>query len=73
MDVYNIYQEFDWVNKVLFSSKTVDHIEGSLNLFNNFMNKWSFDMNKDLKITLLNAFNNNYSEHSEDIQKNGVI
>ena len=39
MDVYNIYQEFDWVNKVLFSSKTVDHIEGSLNLFNNFMNK----------------------------------
>ena len=51
MDVYNIYQEFDWVNKVLFSSKTVDHIEGSLNLFNNFMNKWRFDMNEDLKIT----------------------
>ena len=73
MDVYNIYQEFDWVNKVLFSSKTVDHIEGSLNLFNNFMNKWSSEMTKDLKITLLNVFNNNYSEHSENIQKNGVI
>jgi hypothetical protein len=73
MDVYNIYQEFDWVNKVLFSSKTKDHIEGSLNLFNNFMNKWSFEMSKDLKITLLKDFNNNYSEHSEDIQKNGVI
>jgi hypothetical protein len=37
------------------------------------MNKWSFEMSKDLKITLLKDFNNNYSEHSEDIQKNGVI
>lgn len=73
MDVYNIYQEFDWVNKVLFSSKTEVHMEGSLNLFNNFMNKWRFEITKDLKITLLNVFHNNYSERSEDIQKNGVI
>jgi hypothetical protein len=59
MDVFQIHQEFNWVNKVLFSSQTNKHIEGSINLFNNFINKWEFDMPEDLKIT----FDKNFLEN----------
>ena len=59
MDVYHIHQEFNWVNKVLFSSETSKHISVSINLFNNFMNKWRFDMTEDLKITFNRDFNEN--------------
>jgi len=67
MDVYQIHQEFNWVNKSLFSSKTDKHIEGCINLFNNFMNKWCFEMTKDLKITFNRDFNENYLSHKENI------
>jgi hypothetical protein len=59
MDVFQIHQEFNWVNKVLLSSQTNKHIEGSINLFNNFINKWEFDMTEDLKIT----FDKNFLEN----------
>ncbi len=59
MDVYQIHQEFNWVNKVLFSSQTDKHINVSVNLFNNFMNKWRFEMTEDLKITFNRDFNEN--------------
>jgi hypothetical protein len=73
MDVFQIHQEFNWVNKVLFSSQTDRHIQGSINLFNNFMNKWRFEMTQDLKITLSNDFHINLEKQSEKIEKNGVI
>jgi ribosome-associated toxin RatA of RatAB toxin-antitoxin module len=73
MDVFQIHQEFNWVNKVLFSSQTNKHIECSVKLFNNFMNKWRFEMTQDLKITLSNDFHINFEEQSEKIEKNGVI
>jgi hypothetical protein len=73
MDVFQIHREFDWVNKVLFSSQTDKHIECSVNLFNNFMNKWHFEMTQDLKITLSNDFHINLEKQSEKIEKNGVI
>ena len=60
-------EEFNWVKKVLFSSQTNKHIECSVNLFNNFMNKWRFDMTEDLKITLFNDFCVNYEEQCEKI------
>jgi hypothetical protein len=50
MDVFQIYEEFKWVNKVLLSSQTNKHIKCSIKLFNNFMNKWRFEMSEDLKI-----------------------
>tara|TARA_R110000868_G_scaffold45949_1_gene152141 strand:- start:1756 stop:1968 length:213 start_codon:yes stop_codon:yes gene_type:complete len=59
MDVFQIHQEFNWVNKVLFSSQTDKHIQGSINVFNNFMNKWRFEMTEDLKITFNRDFNEN--------------
>jgi len=67
MDVFQIHQEFNWVNKVLFSSKTNKHIECSVNLFNNFMNKWRFDMTEDLKITLNRNFNENCLFQTEKV------
>jgi hypothetical protein len=60
MDIFQIHQEFNWVNKVLFSSQNNKHIECSVNLFNNFMNKWRFEMTEDLKIILNRNFNENY-------------
>jgi hypothetical protein len=73
MDILRICQEYDWVNKVLFSSQTDRHIQGSINVFNNFMNKWRFEMTQDLKITLSNYFHINFEKQSEKIKKNGVI
>jgi hypothetical protein len=67
MDVYQIHQEFNWVNKVLFSSQTDKHIECCINLFNNFMNKWSFEMTQDLKINFNRDFNENYLSHKEKL------
>jgi ribosome-associated toxin RatA of RatAB toxin-antitoxin module len=67
MDVYQIHQEFNWVNKVLFSSKTNKHIEVSTNLFNNFMNKWRFEMTEDLKITFNKDFNKNCLSQTEKV------
>ena len=67
MNLFQIHQEFNWVNKTLFSSKTEKHIEGCINLFNNFMNKWCFEMTEDLKITFNRDFNKNCLSHMENI------
>ena len=67
MDVFLIHTEFNWVNKVLFSSQTNKHIECSVKLFNNFMNKWRFEMTEDLKITLNLNFNENYLFQTEKV------
>lgn len=67
MDIFLIHQEFNWINKVLFSSQSNKHIECSVNLFNNFMNKWRFDMTEDLKITLKRNFNENYLSQTEKV------
>jgi ribosome-associated toxin RatA of RatAB toxin-antitoxin module len=67
MDVFQIHKEFNWVNKVLFSSQTDKHIECSANLFNNFMNKWRFEMTEDLKITFKRDFNENYLFQTEKV------
>jgi NADPH-dependent 7-cyano-7-deazaguanine reductase QueF-like protein len=67
MDVFLIHTEFNWVNKVLFSSQTNKHIECSVKLFNNFMNKWRFEMTEDLKITFNRDFSENCLFQSEKI------
>ena len=67
MDVFQIHQEFNWVNKALFSSQTNKHIESSIKLFNNFMNKWRFDMTEDLKITFDRDFLKNCLYQTENV------
>ncbi len=73
MDVFLMSEEFNWVKKVLFSSQTTKHIQCTDNLFNNFLNKWRFDMTEDLKITLSNDFYVNCDEQIEKIEKNTSI
>jgi hypothetical protein len=36
MDVFKMSEEFNWVNRVLYSSETHDHMKCSDNLFKNF-------------------------------------
>jgi len=67
MDLYTIHQEFNWVNKVLFSSETDKHIECCVNLFNNFLNKWRFEMTEDLKILFNRDFTENYLFQREKV------
>jgi len=67
MDIFKIHQEFNWVNQVLFSSQTEKHIEYCVNLFNNFMNKWRFEMTDDLKITFDRDFNENCLFQTEKV------
>ena len=67
MDVYQIHQEFNWISKVLFSSKTDKHIKCCVTLFNNFINKWCFEMTEDLKITFNRDFNENCLSQSEKV------
>jgi hypothetical protein len=67
MDIYQIHKEFNWVNKVLFSSQTNKHIECCVNLFDNFMNKWRLEMTQDLEINFNRDFNENYLSHKEKV------
>lgn len=73
MDVFQIVEEFNWVNKVLFSAKTDIHMKCSNNLFRNFLNKWRFEMTEDLKITLSNDFRINFEKQTEKVKKNDVM
>lgn len=63
-------EEFNWVNKVLFSSENYNHLKCSDNLFNNFLKKWRFEMTEDLKITLSNDFYINFQKQIKKIKKN---
>ena len=70
MNVFQISEEFNWVKKVLLSSQSYNHMKCCDNLFNNFINKWRFEMTEDLKITLSNDFLINYEEQNKKIEKN---
>jgi ribosome-associated toxin RatA of RatAB toxin-antitoxin module len=54
---------------VLITAQTTKQMECCDNLFNNFLNKWRFDITEDLKITLSNDFRVNYTEQNEKIEK----
>ena len=73
MDIFLMTEDFNWVKKVLLSSQTQNHINYSNNFFNNFINKWRFEMSEDLKITLTNNFRVIYNEKIVKMGKNGVI
>lgn len=73
MDVFKVTEEFNWVSKVLSSSTNSNHIMVSLKLFNNFLNKWRFEMNRELKSTFSDDFYEDYWIIRRKIEKNGVI
>ena len=67
MEFFQLYNEYDWVVKVLLSSKTDTHVNYSVNLFKNFMNKRRFDITEDLKITFHKNFTKIYLEHKKKL------
>lgn len=69
MDVFLMVEDFNWVNRVLFSSETDTHMECSDNLFDNFLNKWRFEMSEDTKIKLSNDFRVNFEEQNKKVKK----
>lgn len=73
MDVFKVTEEFNWVSKVLSSSTNSNHIVVSLKLFNNFLNKWRFEMDRELKSTFSDDFYEDYWIIRRKIEKNGVI
>lgn len=73
MDVFKVTEEFNWVRKVLSSSTNSNHIVVSLKLFNNFLNKWRFEMDRELKSTFSDDFYEDYWIIRRKIEKNGVI
>ena len=73
MDVFKVTEEFNWVRKVLSSSTNCNHIMVSLKLFNNFLNKWRFEMDRELKSTFSDDFYEDYWIIRRKIEKNGVI
>ena len=66
MDVLGVELEFNWVVKVLESSKTVTQIDMSEKLFKIFLHKWEGILNIDQQ----NTFYKNFLEIKEITQNN---
>jgi hypothetical protein len=71
--INNLNKEFNWVRKVLLSSTNINHIVVSIKLFNNFLNKWRFDIDEGIKTTFLDDFYEDYWVIKRKIEKNDVI
>ena len=66
MDILGVESEFNWVVKVLDSSKTVNQIDMSEQLFKIFLHKWEGILNIDQQ----NTFYKNFLEIKEIKQNN---
>ena len=66
MDVLGVESEFNWVVKILESSKTVTQIDMSEQLFKIFSHKWEGILNIDQQ----NTFYKNFLEIKEITQNN---
>ena len=66
MDVLGVELEFNWVVKVLESSKTITQIDMSEQLFKIFSHKWEGILNIDQQ----NTFYKNFLEIKEITQNN---
>ena len=53
-------KDFEFVLRVLHSSKTQDHIETSCELFKNFKNKWANKIDCTQMVEYMYGFHNNY-------------
>jgi len=57
MEFIEIKNEFNWVVKILNSSRTKEHISSSEKLFENFIKKWDSDLSDVMKLKYQNEFN----------------
>jgi hypothetical protein len=54
MNIISIETEYEWVLKILNSSKTMDHINVSDKLFESYVKKW-LDELSDVKLMTINS------------------
>ena len=73
MDVLGVQNDYDWIVKILKSSKTSTHIEMTDKLLSFFLKKWYGILNDDQKNTFLCDFNNIKLEITPKINKNHPI
>lgn len=67
MEQIKMENDFNWVMRVLNSSKTNTHIENSVKLFDLFINKWSEYISDSVyELTYCSKFN----KLKKEIQKN---
>lgn len=70
MDVFGVQYEYEWVVKILKSSKTISHINMSDKILSFFIKKWDGILNEDQKNTFLYDFIDIKTEIIEKIEKN---
>jgi hypothetical protein len=70
MDVFGVQYEYEWVVKILKSSKTISHINMSDKILSFFIKKWDGILNEDQKNTFLYDFIGIKTEIIEKIEKN---
>lgn len=73
MDVLGIQKEYDWVVKILESSKYSSHIDMSQKLLTFLLKKWDGILNEDQKITFLNDFKHRKVKIIKKVEKNHPI
>jgi hypothetical protein len=67
MEFIEIKNEFNWVIKILNSSKTKEHISASEKLFENFIKKWDFEISDIMKLKYQNEFNVIKNDKTSDL------
>ena len=73
MDVFGVQYEYEWVVKILKSSKTISHINMSDKILSFFIKKWDGILNEDQKITFLNDFKHRKVKIIKKVEKNHPI
>jgi hypothetical protein len=56
MDVFGVQNEYEWIVKILKSSKSMTHIMMTDKLLSFFLKKWDGILNEDQKTTFLYDF-----------------
>jgi hypothetical protein len=70
MDVFGVQKEYDWVLRVLKSSKTSSHVDMSNKLIFFFQKKWDGILNQDQKNTFLCDFEREKVKIVKKLKKN---
>jgi len=52
----DILRDFQWVLSVLESCETRKQVNSSIRLFEQFLNKWGYEISDDIKLNYINKF-----------------
>jgi len=58
----DILRDFQWVLSVLESCETRKQVNSSVRLFEQFLNKWNYEISDDIKLNYINKFENSQKD-----------